>query len=915
MRNPYSASPFAGLCLFLFSLHLTVRLSEAEEVVVDANAATSSPAADEQAQFILGKYCHACHANGAAEGGLSFDELGAMQDVKAAKHTWEKALKKLRAELMPPMSEAQPSEQERKALEQWIIRSALEISPESLDPGVTTIRRLNRTEYRNTIRDLLGVDFRADNRFPADDTGHGFDNLGDVLSISPLLLEMYFDAASEIVAQAVPTTSGVYQETVYNGAQFASIASEVKSETEAPAAATGPSEATKAATPESANVSNAAGAAAASGANAGAAANSGTTPGPAAPPATVYPKTAGEALELSYYAPADVQTEIKVEHEGAYTLRVELRAVENYVDNVFDMNRCELVIALDGEELRKQEFTRQGGKEYKFQFDRNLSPGAHLLKLSVRPLTDVDRVRELRLKLEQAVLIGPQDPSRLVKPRGYERFFPKEVPADLAARREYARELLNGFAQRAFRRPVDAEVLERLVALSERQWEQGDSFELGVSKAMTAVLVSPRFIFRQEFPAPGDDSEFPLIDEYSLASRLSYLLWSTMPDEELMQLAAAGRLRDELPAQIDRMLADTKSKEFVNNFVGQWLRSRAVESHVINGVAVVRREMKPDPEADAVRKRFFELRRIEDKTPEQEAEMREVEAKFREFFRRFGRANFSGELRLAMRQETEMFFAYVLRQNRSLLELIDSDYTFLNEKLAEHYGIAGVTGAEMRKVDLPPDSPRGGVLTQGTILAITSNPDRTSPVKRGLFILENLLGTPPPAPPPNVPSLEDGKQEAADGRKLSLRESLAIHRQDPLCASCHNQMDPLGLALENFNAMGKYRELEFSQPIETAGQLATGETFANIGELKAALVEHRRLDFYRCITEKLMIYALGREATYADLTTMDGLVDKLEQNQGTARTLLDGVIHSTPFQRMRKLEAQSQPNSAAVSLN
>ena len=380
-------------------------------------------------------------------------------------------------------------------------------------PGRVTLRRLNRAEYHNTVRDLTGVDFNADAEFPPDDTGYGFDDIGDVLTVLPLLLEKYVDAASAIVDQAV------------------------------------------------------------------------------------------------------------------------LKA------------------------------------------------------------TNRSKMRE--------------------------RFFTRSAPDDAAGRRQYAREVLGNFAGRAFRRPVDGKTLDRLVALAGGVYNQpGKTFEAGVAQAMVAVLASPRFIFRSEQAATGSSKEpYPLVDEYSLASRLSYFLWSTLPDDELSGLAARGELRKNLAAQVKRMLADPRSEAMVNNFTGQWLQARDVEGIAINSEAVLARDRAKGKGGG--NQTAIEL---------------------------------DGQLRHAMRRETEMVFSSVLHEDRSVLELIDSDYTFLNQKLAAAYGLTnlGVTGSEMRRVSLPPDCPRGGVLTEGTVLVVTSNPDRTSPVKRGLFILNNILGSPTPPPPPNI---------------------------------------------------------------------------------------------------------------------------------------------------------------------
>jgi hypothetical protein len=337
----------------------------------------------------------------------------------------------------------------------------------------------------------------------------------------------------------------------------------------------------------------------------------------------------------------------------------------------------------------------------------------------------------------------------------------------------------------------------------------------------------------------------------------------------------------------------------VDSFVGQWLQARDVEGIDINARAVLARDSGEEREFDRRRRRFQELIAIPDeqRTPEQKAELQQM------FERRRKNQNqnlvLDRDLRRAFRRETEMLFSYVLRENRSVLELLESDYTFLNEKLAKHYGLTNVIGSEMRRVPLPEGSPRGGLLTQGTLLIVTSNPTRTSPVKRGLFLLDNILGLPPPPPPPDVPLLEDAEKEFTD-RQPTLRETLEIHRRQPLCHSCHNRMDPLGLALENFNAMGMWREKERNQPIQAAGALITGESFQDVRQLKHLLVTEHRLDFYRCLTEKMLTYALGRGLEYYDTQAVDDIVERLDRSGGKMRALLQGVIESAPFQKRRR---------------
>ncbi len=645
-----------------------------------------NPALTPDVRGILENRCYDCHADGAKKGDVAFDGYNSEAEWLADKALWLRVLKNVRAGLMPPPDKDQPSAEERAKLQQWIKNGVFALDAACPDPGRPVLRRLNRAEYRNTIEDLTGVEFRVQDEFPADDTGHGFDNIGEVLNVSPMLLEKYLAAAQSIVTDALQN-------------------------------------------------------------------------------------------------------------------------------------------------------------------------------------------------------------------RG--RWFPGEIPAEAAARKAYAGERLAEFAARAFRRPVEPETVEKLVKLAEFVWSQPDkTVESGIGRAMEAVLASPRFLFREEFTLPLQKGELhPFVDDYTLASRLSYFLWSTMPDAELLKLAGEKKLRENLAAQFDRMLATEKSRGFVRNFAGQWLQARDIEVVPIDAKFVLMREQKPDPEAEAARQRFFELRRKrqDELTKEEEEEMKQVRSVFRRGFDRFQNAEFRGDVRRDMRKETEMYFGYVLQENRPLTELLSSDYAFLNKRLADHYRVPGVDGDEIRKVTLPAGSPRGGVLTQGTVLAVTSNPTRTSPVKRVLFILDNILGTPPPPPPPDVPPLEDfGRGRGFEG---TLRQNLEKHRADAKCASCHNRMDPLGLAFENFNAMGQWREMERGQNVDAGGELVSGEKFNGARELQQILVTKHLDAFHRCFTEKLLTYALGRGLDWRDEATMDLLLTKLNASEGRLRDLLRSVVESDAFLR------------------
>ncbi len=537
----------------------------------------------------------------------------------------------------------------------------------------------------------------------------------------------------------------------------------------------------------------------------------------------------------------------------------------------------------------------------------------------VLPLTpDKKQVRSLSLKIDSITVRGPMDPKSWVQPKNYARYFPKPIPSGKSSRRQYAREILEPFVRKAYRHPVESSTVDQLVSLAESTSAQkGKTFEEGIGQAMIAVLASPRFLFREEALEPISNSgTHPWVDEFALASRLSYFYWSSMPDDELFRLAGERKLRANLKSQMSRLLADRRAEGLVRNFVGQWLQARDVENVQIDARQVLFRESAPDPDFEKRRQRFRELRdRGEDTLlPAEKKEVDDMRAEFSKRFSKPPRAELNADLRRAMRQETEKVFDYVLREDRSLLELLDSNYTFLNERLAGHYGLTNlnIKGDEMRRVTLPADSPRGGILTQGSVLAVTSNPTRTSPVKRGLFVLDNILGTPPPPPPPDIPPLEDAAK-AMKEKTLSLRETLALHREKPLCSSCHNRMDPLGLALENFNALGMWRDQERGQSIDATGKLLSGESFTNVKELKQILATRHASEFYRTMTEKLLTYALGRGLDYYDVATVDTIVESLEQTKGSPSALLTGIIESAAFQKTRAAASANQPTSAAAN--
>lgn len=827
-------------CIAVLSLQ---SICIADEEVVEQYRQTIQP--------ILATYCYDCHADGSSEGDLSLDSAAADEELLGDRALWWAVLRNVRAGIMPPSDMPQLTGQEKEKLTYWIKTSVFDVDPENTDPGRVTIRRLNRREYRNTIRDLMGIDFDAEVVFPPDDTGFGFDNVGDALSLSPLMLEKYLQAATTIVKQAVPTVCKEMPVQQLTGADFESEADDT------------------------------------------------------------------DGSKMSYKEERTVSKTIQIVDAGMYRLKVRVMLHGSFD---FDPSQCRVRFLVDEKELYSAEYAWDERKKIDYEFERAFSVGEHKLTFHLAPLsspeesdgegTNGDFEEDSTFNnfyVERVDVEGPLGTDKRVHPKNYKRFFARdEPPADPTDRRQYAREVLATFAKRAYRRPAPPATLDKLVALAEFTYQQSDqTFEAGIAQTMTTILASPRFLFRLEAPSEATGERFPLVDEYALATRLSYFLWTTMPDGELMELADKGELRRKLDAQIDRMLNDHRSDSFVKNFVGQWLRSRDVEHVSIDPLVALGYGEEYEQLLEVYRRRF-RPRRGESPSgepPVSDEEWEKTRARFREL--RTIRDKFDGDARWAMRRETEMLFEYIVREDRSVLELLDCDYTFLNGKLADLYDIAGVEGPEMRKVLLPEGSPRGGVLTQATMLTTTSNPTRTSPVKRGLYILENILGTPAPPAPPDVPELEEAASKFGD-REPPLRELLAAHREADLCSSCHNRMDPLGIALENFNALGMWRETENDRPIDASGTLVTGEVFQDVKDLKQILVNDRRADFFRCMTQKLMTYALGRGLEYYDEYTVDRIVDQLEQGDGRFGVLLKEVIKSTPFQRQRSVETSTQ---------
>ncbi len=830
-------------------------------------------------------------------GKVAFDQLGSDQDLVGNTKVWFAALKNVRANLMPPAGRPRPTADEIKLLADWIKYDDFGLDPHNPEPGRATVRRLNRVEYGNTIRDLMGVDFNAEAAFPPDDTGRGFDVIGDVLTISPLLLEKYLQAADTIVKKAVPTVSSVVQKQVATGKDFTTDKNGVDGKSLNARNAATATHTFKVEQAENYRL----------GIDLFVAGSFNFSP--------LHCKVIGrvdgqeifqedvvwhERMPLHYeftqqWAAGDHQIAFEVQPLGTvYEAPAPAPAATDLVPVAADAANAAAPVAAEAQGAvdNKNAVDAQGAADAKVDAKADAvadavanvpDPNAAAAPAANAPAVPAAGRRgalgagaaaapTLAVRIDSVKVEGPLNEKFWVLPDNYTRFFPNgPAPTDPTARFAYAHDVMRAFATKAFRRPVDDAKVDQLASIARKTYElPGKTFEEGIARAMLAVLASPRFLFLvedTEKTKPGET--VAVVDEYALASRLSYFLWASMPDKELIDLAARGELRKNLAAQVDRMVQDDKSQGFVKNFVGQWLQARDIETVPINARVVAGGG-----------------------------------AGFGAGGGRGGRGaggppppNFDGPIRKFMHRETEMYFDYVMKQDRSVNEFIESNYAFLNEPLAKHYGLPPLTGNEIRLTTLPEDSPRGGLLTQGTILAVTSNPTRTSPVKRGAFILDNFLGTPPLPPPPNVPALEDAKKSF--DHDPSLREMLAVHRTEPLCSSCHERMDPLGLALENFNAMGIWRDQDAKQPIETAGKLVTGETFNNVRELKHILTHERQQDFYRCLTEKMLTFALGRGLEYYDVETVDQIVDRLTRNDGHFSALLYGIIESAPFQKER----------------
>jgi hypothetical protein len=679
---------------------------------------------------------------------------------------------------MPPDGKPRPSAMQIAAVTQWIQQQyALQDSQAAPDPGRLTAHRLNRYEYNNTVRDLLAVNLRFADDFPPDPYGYGFDNIGDVLSLSPILTEKYMRAAERVAKAAIPL-------------------------------------------------------------------------GP--PEKVVSTRYESEAMGQQFHL--HVQTMHDFPVTGVYDLRL------GWEQGELKGTLMSGHIYLDGKEVLNQPIVVNPTMDRAI-YARNLtvSQGPHLFEVRMEAAPPEQQPHKLIAPPYPTVMevVGPLKQLPREQTESYKRIFFKGSAAG-QNRAVYAREILARLAHRAYRRPVTAREVDQLAGLAKLVQSQGGSFEGGIQVALEAMLMSPNFLFRIEQDPPQD--AIHRVSDTELASRLSYFLWSSMPDDELLSLGEKNRLHDPqvLHAQVARLLASPKSHSLASNFAGQWLGTR--------NLAFNKPDAKTFPEYDP-------------------------------------------ELRDAMRTETEMFFQTVMNEDHSILDFLDGKFTFVNERLARLYGISGVDGREFRRVNLD-GTERSGVLTQASVLTISSYPTRTSPVVRGKWVLENIFNTPPPAPPPNVPALE----QQGGGANVSVRKKLEAHRANAVCAGCHSRMDPLGFGLENYDAMGRWRDDEGELPIDANGRLPDGRTFTGASELKGIL----RADspkFCRALTEKLLTYALGRGVDSHDQAAIDKIVQRLQQHDYRFSELVGGIVDSAPFQMRRRERAATPAPSVKAEVN
>ena len=746
-------------------------------------------------QRFIESHCRDCHDRKTKTAGLALDDLVAA-DLESHSDDWEIVVRKLTARQMPPQDSPRPAEREYAAALAWLESSLDAAAAANPNPGRSeTFRRLNRTEYQNAIRDLLALDIDVAALLPPDELSHGFDNI-TVTDLSPSLLNRYISAAQKISRLAIGSAPQKPTEDIFR------VRADITQDTHLAGLPLG---------------------------------------------------TRGGLL-IPYNVPQDGEYEIQVRLMRDRNDEIEGLHEPHELEFLVDRERVALLtVKPPTKEVSNQSLDKNLRARVKLTAGSHkvgvtfLAKSSSLQETTRQPLNvhfNFYRHPRLGPAVYQVSILGPFNTAGPGDTPSRRKIF-ISTPTSPDDEEKCAQRILTSLARRAFRRSVSDEDLKPLLEIY-RQGQADGGFEAGIELAVSSILVNPQFLFHiQRDPSGVETATAYRLDDWELASRLAFFLWSSIPDDELLDLAARGELNksDVLENQVRRMLADQRSRSLASNFAGQWLYLRNLDAVV------------PDM-------RLF--------------------------------PDFDDNLRQSLRQETELFFESIVREDRSVLDLVQADYTYLNQRLAKHYGIPHVQGSRFRRVALADESQRGGLLRQGSILTVTSYATRTSPVIRGKWVLENLLGSPPPPPPANVPALKDNTVAS----NLSVRERLAEHRANAACAGCHNLMDPVGLSLENFDAVGRWRTLELGRPIDAAGGLPDGSEFAGVAGLEQALQERPEM-FVRTLTEKLLTFALGRGVEHYDAPAVRQIVRDARDSNYSFSQLILGIVHSTPFQMRR----------------
>ena len=759
-------------------------------------------------QAVVNQYCVTCHNDKLKTGGLSLNGVN-IESVDQNRDVWEKVLHKVRARYMPPPGVPRPDENTYKTLATYLETSLDRAAAAKPEPGrIATLRRLTRTEYQNSIRDLLGIQVDVAQLLPSDDSSFGFDNI-TVGELSPTLLERYLVAARKIsrlaVGGAVRSPGGetilippdLTQEEHFDELPFGTRGGTVVNYT--------------------------------------------------------FPQDAEYEIQLQLSRdrnehieglsePTDIELMIDGERVKLFTVKP-----ANVITGIRNANSVPADDLVD-KHLHLRVPVKAGPHTLGVTFPK---VPALLLETERQPYQahfNMYRHPRINPALYSISVIGPYAATGAGDTPSRRRLFVCH-PTKPSEEEGCAKQILSNFAKRAYRRPVTAMDLQTPLKFYQETRTGGGSFDAGIERGLRSLLISPEFLFRVEQDPPNiaPNTAYKLSD-LELASRISFFLWSSIPDDELLNVAIAGKLRDPgmLEKQVRRMLADSRSETLVTNFADQWLYLRNLDNII--------------PDARAF-------------------------------------PDFDDNLRKAMRRETELFFGSVMREDRNVMDLLSANYTFVNERLAKHYGIPNVYDSYFRRVTFDAKDPRGGLLGQASILTVTSYADRTSPVIRGKWVLTNIVGSPPPPPPPNVPPL---KENASASKILTMRERMAAHRANQPCAGCHRLMDPVGFSLENYDAVGRWRNSEEDAPIDASGNLPDGGQFAGVAGLRQALLSHPEL-FVNTLTEKLLTYGIGRGLEFYDEAAVRKIVRDAHSNDYRFSSLILGIVNSTPFQMRRSL--------------